>query len=119
MTPERLQELKELCEKASPGPWDDEISSTDCGSFEYSTGPWHDQRGGDTDFAKRDAVFIATARTALPELIAEVDNLQHYIHRLIENEMTHTGLILEQMDEIKGLKLALSVYKASYPNSDW
>jgi hypothetical protein len=60
MTNEQLTELEELCEKATPGPW---RISRNARIFEFKL--------------KADGRFIAAARTALPELIAEVRRLRN------------------------------------------
>src|SRR5687768_15286619 len=88
MTGERLAELERLCEAATPGPWyapeqlgghvwgdralgqqSNEIlyhhKVADC---TYHADGGFEQRG-------QNAAFIAAARTALPELIAEVRRL--------------------------------------------
>jgi hypothetical protein len=59
MTDEQLTKLEELCEKATPGPW---RISRDARLFPLNL--------------KADGRFIAAARTALPELIAEVRRLR-------------------------------------------
>ena len=66
MTPERIAELRALCDAATPGPWVIE----DCLGFTASivrTGP------GVADFMQARTVednrFVAAARTALPEAL--------------------------------------------------
>jgi hypothetical protein len=90
MDKERLEELKKLCEDATPGPWTPEYS-------DYGDEIWFGGRGwgmwsldpvgvylsgqaqnnNAEDMAEReaDAKLIAASRTALPELIAEVEFL--------------------------------------------
>lgn len=67
MTPERLAELKELCQKATPAPWETNIYA---GNFFLS----HPKAG--VIPTTQDMDFIAAARTALPELIAELEALR-------------------------------------------
>ena len=67
-----LGALKELCEKATPGPW--------CALYPAG-GMWSDSCDDmvlGPLLAPRpfDADFIATARTAIPALIAEVERLR-------------------------------------------
>lgn len=109
MTPERLAELKALCEAATPGPWewtdtygcdsdDDELDNLFCGQVIVKLPDTDDQgwRSASTrhlwfgdmenctgcDIAN--AQLIAAARTAVPELIAEVERLQGIERRLRE-----------------------------------
>lgn len=81
MTPERLQEIRELLKAATPGPWDD---------AEY----WveEQQSGGrlvvatcnivDCERAQKDAKLIAAAPTIIQELADEVERLQRENERL-------------------------------------
>jgi len=94
ITDERLQEWKGLCEKATEGPWelDDRhvmhhrehllLHPADC----YDD--WY------VDFTTEDCEFIATARTAMPELIAEVQRLrgliQHAPHAITCNRRPYS-----------------------------
>lgn len=90
MTPEQRRELRELAEKATPGPWEIWTSN----SFRRITGAPINSRvardGGvlsaivcrdghpDLDGQNRDAdlAFIAASRTAVPELLDENDALR-------------------------------------------
>lgn len=89
MDREALEELKRLCEKATPGPWHVESWESDClidGSI-WIEGPEHfGFRGDDMNYIVSEgshhsggvstfhnAKFIAAARTALPKLIADVE----------------------------------------------
>jgi hypothetical protein len=82
MKPERLEELKRICEAATDGPWRYEKKEhwPDCAKRpDYIDGVWlaHD------DFLEvhdeGEAKFIAEARTAIPELLAEVERLQSLV----------------------------------------
>lgn len=81
MTPERIAELRRLCEAATPGPW---VAATWAGEdFGWSAcGPVHEESDDDTpegpnqDLAKRDADFMSAARIAVPELLDEVERLR-------------------------------------------
>lgn len=87
LTPERLAEIKERTEKATPGPWDaytvpgmnrssDGYSAVGIAETEVQVtrdaGGWFD------------ADFIAHARTDVPALVAEVVRLQGIIDRVRE-----------------------------------
>lgn len=82
MIPERIAELRALCKAATPGPWSVERRDEDDGDIDYelygSPYVWlfriyGDERDGQN---KHDAELISAARTALPELLDEVDELQ-------------------------------------------
>ena len=86
MTAERIAELEALCNAATPGPWIWESSRGDrvrlwtkpSGDFVVEIGR---KPGGWTyfDMTEDDAGFIAHARTALPELLAQVRRLRAMI----------------------------------------
>lgn len=63
MTPDRLAELKRLCEAATPGPWEANMDQVWCDGWLADV------------HRDENAAFIAAARTALPGLIAEVERL--------------------------------------------
>lgn len=79
MTDEELDRLQELCDRATPGPWE-HGTATCCADMGWVDGPKGkgvvcpvyeaSKRTHTLDAA--DAEFIAEARTALPALIAEV-----------------------------------------------
>jgi hypothetical protein len=82
MDKERLEELKKLCEDATPGPWEVHDS---CSWRRIGT-PGRDgnilcpenhpvDHHPDLRCDEDDLAFIAASRTALPELIAEVEFL--------------------------------------------
>ena len=94
MTPERIAELRALCDAATPGPWyvnrirgypDNQIETTD--STYVARKPWGHVvattglGAGDVSQQKfeRDSDFIATVRTALPEALDEIERLQAMI----------------------------------------
>ena len=88
MTPERIAELEAVCEAATPGPWEfdpEEQGGGYYGLLKADGGPlrvhvmFHslDFFGkGEILNAENDAAFIATARTALTEALAEIRRLQ-------------------------------------------
>lgn len=96
MTPEQLQELKKLCEKATPGVW--AISDATELYYIYSDsykGPRGSGICGGADY--ENTRFIATARTALPRLIEEVEK-----HLLIQAEVTRINKeLLEELEFLK------------------
>lgn len=81
MTPERIAELRKLCEAATPGPM---VVSVLIDPEMWAMGV----QGGNawlSEFRKfEDAKFYAAARTALPEALDEIDSLRKL---LIEAEL--------------------------------
>lgn len=84
MTPERIEELKKLCAEATPGPWKGSgfisLAVPGFGEFDAKL-VWSDSRRMDVAWlpeaaTKADQAFIASVRTAVPELIAEVERLR-------------------------------------------
>ncbi len=74
---EQLSKLKELCERATPGPWKYDGKSLSTGIkggiiFQLMLRP-------DIGISHADAEFIAMARTALPALLAEVEKLRKVV----------------------------------------
>jgi hypothetical protein len=92
MDKERLEELKKLCEGATPGPW--QIDGNESGTYFECGGITADGEklqvawpARDYEFIfgdKHDAAFIGESRTALPELIAEVEFLTKVADDLID-----------------------------------
>jgi len=81
MTPSRLSELKELAEKATVGPWEPILNE---GGEEYWLPHpfWTTTACGPC--GEPNARFIAAARTAVPELVAEVERLTAHVDELSE-----------------------------------
>lgn len=74
MTKDELDELKKLCDEATPGPWDAKgirLLPDNEGCLNLPDGRDHELYGSLTDMK-----FIAASRTALPKLIAEVERLR-------------------------------------------
>ena len=87
MTPEQIQHLRDLADKATPGPWEmsEVVDDTEFGSYmAYGVAPiapleWY----SDSDAAhtaldvmdKADAEFIAACREAVPALLDLIDRL--------------------------------------------
>ena len=98
MTPDRIADLKALCEAATEGPWrvsgdgfgGDRIDMGNVGcntpiniTSGGGSGEWsitrflaHVSAGGNIDERLAHAAMFAESRTAVPELIAEVERLQ-------------------------------------------
>ena len=80
MTPERLNELQALCDAASPAPWGTVENSVPSPAillqFEWNEADQEWDRNVGKINGVPDAAFIAAARTALPELIARVRELE-------------------------------------------
>lgn len=79
MTPERIKEIRAAETAASPGPW----LFQDCGNYQRVVQSVDDvipvmdnEQYYPTAVGASDMRFCALARTAVPELLAEVDRLQ-------------------------------------------
>jgi hypothetical protein len=97
MDKERLEELKKLCEDATPGPWEHRVLQNGVQSFvqaprnnpgdPYDIEIMGEDRNVDNyppSQALADGNFIAASRTALPELIAEVEFLTKVAEQMRE-----------------------------------
>lgn len=107
ITRERLNEIKQRCEKATKGPWGVRHLCSGCSPDEDEGAglglelvgppqPWLEGQ-----FARAaDAQFCAHARTDLPDLVTEVERL------LEENEQLHEEIrrLRQLLDERKELK---------------
>jgi len=78
-----LDELSRLCEAATPGPWEARLvleGYLGCDrrnvEIRYQVREDHDPESWDNGHRKKNAAFIAAARTALPELIELVRKLK-------------------------------------------
>lgn len=91
ITPEELAELRELCEKATPGPWEvDRVACThvqsgrrgvaSTGGYSTNLEDWEKVKDENEDNAK----LIAASRTALPRLLDEVERLRKVVDQAIE-----------------------------------
>ena len=89
MTPARIREIREACEKATPTEkWRSSVWQSNCEDAWTATGPIHEVNAdgeyddtNDPDCvpaqqAAADSAFIALARTALPDALAEVRRLK-------------------------------------------
>ena len=89
MTAERISELRALAAAASPGPWNHDIVWLPNSIL----GPVHKTDDSDTteevllfadpDFGHKpqDLAFIAASRTAIPELLDEIQELREEVER--------------------------------------
>lgn len=64
-----LKALRELHEKATPGPWEQSIAGIEGDNYVAGTGPWHRNHFNESA-SMDDAALIAAARNALPALLA-------------------------------------------------
>jgi hypothetical protein len=72
-----LGALRELCEKATPGPWEARLDRYDPVIVSAgSNWPRGDDEAHATAYVPADAVFVAAARSAVPALLAEVERLR-------------------------------------------
>lgn len=85
MTDERMRQLRALVEAATPGPWMPAVWIETDGYEWRATGPGHEEHSHehgsepgcpDEQAAQHDAAFIAESRTAVVELLDEVDTLR-------------------------------------------
>jgi hypothetical protein len=89
VTDEKTKRLRALCEAATPGPW----------THDYDGEQGYAVRGpsdGQTVCIgyEEDAAFIAAARTALPEVIDELERLRARILEL-EGLVSHTACTID------------------------
>lgn len=102
--------LRELCEKATPGPWTAEYDNADNagGGWWYDIGPARVGAGYLCSDAKEkqvehDAAFIAAARTAVPELLDEVERLRAELadaRRQAEADRADANRIMAEYDKL-------------------
>ena len=112
-----IKKLREICEKASPGPWNAVVSRTAVGVcyriFPESWGKVPDHGGicAYDDYTSlnphpkgeqaANAQFIAAARTALPELLDEVERLRKALHLacvMIDNQFDTCPLDMHEWE---------------------
>lgn len=96
MDPEQLEHLDQLASEATPGPWvyllsamGDPSNGPDHISLdgpEYTVAEIEGCRTGD-----RDATFIAAARIAVPELVAEVRRLRAQLDQINARHQRRPG----------------------------
>ncbi|MBV7671413.1 hypothetical protein STHAL_18350 [Streptomyces halstedii] len=109
MTPDREQEIRALVSAATPGPWlreDDQrrlerFVTNESGTLDISFGYLGNNNQANTE-------FVANARSAVPELLAEVDRLRGEVSNLSDDV---TGACLARYEEEQDadrLRLALA-----------
>ena len=76
MTDAELQAIRERCEKATPGPWSGEYGSVVNWKGNSFTMEWIDNRRASKAQRDADCTFIASARSDVPALLAEVARLR-------------------------------------------
>lgn len=101
ITKAEREELHRLCDAATPGPWrvdDDRVCDGRCGEpFKYNDGSVAgliERHGGCLTIARdvesANASFIAGARTAIPRLLAALDEVEAerdtYLDQLVKFE---------------------------------
>lgn len=64
-----LKALRELHEKATPGPWEQSVAGIEGDNYVAGTGPWYRNSYKESKSVD-DAALIAAARNALPALLA-------------------------------------------------
>lgn len=85
MTPERIKELRTICDAATPGPWSVSFGEDEIGSMVYGLEEVEEFTSRDSlDFQQVNAdwSFIAASRTALPEALDEIERLQARVEEL-------------------------------------
>lgn len=76
MNKDRLAHLRSLCENATPGPWVVKEAGYVPGEYIGTTDVMYDQVTVPQSDKPENLAFIAEARTALPEALAAIEELQ-------------------------------------------
>ena len=94
MKPERIAELRELCDKATPGEWEKKYDTNlvYAGRLVANAGGYSDSARTRETRLQNDAnaAFIAAARTAVPELLDELERLRGILRGLEYYHQTKT-----------------------------
>lgn len=112
MTPDELQRLKDLCERATAGPWLASAGFSVIQTNHVTRDVWTIPMTHD------DIAFIAASREALPNLLAFVEHLELYIadlehtvdvngefiKRVAEKKWRNGDLVIEAQKCLKGEK---------------
>ena len=91
MTDDEIKQARALCEAATLGPWSETESGNtidedrfsyvmDANGMSVSRMAWHGQ-------GKRNAAFIAAARTLLPKALDEIERLKAYSKMLADDRL--------------------------------
>lgn len=90
LTDEDLNRLRDLADKATPGPWEWDGTGVNNGlegnfSFDWCSNGSPQFNGSEQNAnEENDGAFIAAARDALPRLLSEVTDLRHTLGRFEE-----------------------------------
>lgn len=117
---ERLAELKQLVEKATPGPWEFRATK-DSGGIKFVVAPNGPKVGvnRDMEFIPADCShtfngkFIAESRTALPELISAYEKLQKERDDCLETVMKFERDNESLMDDVEALEAKAAKLQAA------
>lgn len=119
MTDEEIAKLRELCEKATPGPWRQDVS---CPDDVVIWGPNTDQWianvgepispvGFIASAHAHDAEFIAASRTAIPKLLDMVEHLQHSLADACKTSNHWSDSYSRVFGELEAARDEIEVYK--------
>lgn len=92
MSPERLKELRALAEAATPGPWHIDGPNADDVVAEVSSLTVVPRTNGMLCAPRYDAAFIAASRSAVPELLDEVERLRESLRNIAEISDDHSEI---------------------------
>lgn len=114
MTDARLDEISALADQATPGPWeiaydhDDRPDTGQSVQFPTAIGPftWIEHPTARED---ADSVFVAAARTDIPELVAEVRRLRAQVAELDERDAWLSALEQAGVDNWDGCSVAADI----------
>ena len=115
MTKEEIEKAKELCDKATPGPWNvvSKVPEWIESKNEFVLGHEHPVcsleccGGGEVEISPDDAIFCAQSRTLLPKALA-------YIEELEAQKNLHVKMILDKQFNQGLLEAKLGVASAKH-----
>ena len=122
ITEERMKELKELAEKATPGPWEAGYShwgQSDVIALRHDSIDGHVGLKNGIPFVRvaqhseiliKDAEFIAAARQAVPELIQEIERLKREVTTALTDWDFARNELEEKTAEVERLKAKLAEF---------
>lgn len=105
MTPERLSELQALADAATPGRWLWQSTGLLGADIGTSGSPEKWLAHVANEDAHDNARFITAARTAVPELVAEVERLQV----LLADREAEVERLLVELSDAQGLVRAMEI----------
>jgi hypothetical protein len=113
MRPEEIERLRKICDEATKGPWRECNHSCDCGICACGPIIWRRQIGSaewampsmpELRQVDLDAEFIATARTALPACLDEIERLHTFVAEWSERfgflAENHARDSIDSIDEV-------------------